>query len=71
MSDKVYLGDSVYVEIEYGQLKLTTENGFGPTNTIYLEVEVYTALMAYMTAQITKHLSEPALDDPDAQAPTG
>lgn len=41
---KRYLGDSVYIEIENGMFKLTTNNGFGPTNTIYLEPDVYDAL---------------------------
>jgi hypothetical protein len=45
---KQYLGDSVYVELERGMLKLTTENGLGPNNTIYLEPEVYTALTRYV-----------------------
>ena len=45
---KAYLGDSVYVEIENGMLKLTTDNGDGPTNTIYLEIEVYSALVQYV-----------------------
>lgn len=45
---KVYLGDSVYADVENGMLKLTTENGFGPSNTIYLELEVYEALVAYV-----------------------
>lgn len=44
-----YLGDSVYVGIENGMIKLTTNNGDGfPTNTIYLEYQVWQALMAYM-----------------------
>jgi hypothetical protein len=37
---KVYLGDSVYAEFDTqiaGDVLLTTENGYGPTNTIYLE----------------------------------
>ena len=51
---KVYLGDSVYIEIEDGMFKLTTENGsrtasgVGPSNTIYLQPEVYTALTKYV-----------------------
>ena len=47
---KVYLGDSVYVEIEHGMLKLTTENGLGATNAIYLEPEVFEALAKYYAA---------------------
>ena len=45
---KVYLGDSVYVEIEGGMVKLTTDNGLGPSNPIYLEAHVYEALVAYV-----------------------
>lgn len=46
--NRVYLGDSVYVEIEHGRLKLTTDNGVGASNTIYLEPEVFDALALYM-----------------------
>lgn len=45
---KQYLGDSVYVEVERGMLKLTTDNGLGPTNTIYLEPEIYMNLARYV-----------------------
>lgn len=45
---KQYLGDSVYAELERGMLKLTTDNGMGPSNTIYMEPEVYTALTRYV-----------------------
>ncbi len=45
---KEYLGDSVYVAIEHGMVKLTTENGDGPTNTIYLEPEAVDALNRYL-----------------------
>lgn len=48
MSDKEYLGDSVYAEIEAGMVKLTTDNGFGPSNTIYLDIDVYNELVAYV-----------------------
>jgi hypothetical protein len=43
---KVYLGDSVYCEFdERGwSLILTTENGYGPSNTIVLEPQVLEAL---------------------------
>lgn len=46
---RVYLGDSVYVEIEHRMLKLTTHNGYSddPRNTIYLERHVYEALLQY------------------------
>lgn len=45
---KSYLGDSVYAEVnEFSQLVLTTENGFGPSNTVILEPEVWRNLMEY------------------------
>lgn len=45
---KVYLGDGVYVQVENGMLKLTTENGIEVTNTVFLEPEVWAALMHYV-----------------------
>ena len=48
MIEKVYLGDSVYVEVDRGMFKLTTDSGFGPSNTIYLEDSVFDALVEYV-----------------------
>lgn len=48
---KSYLGDGVYVDLEDGMIKLTTEDGFRATNTIYLEPEVLTAMFAYLKRQ--------------------
>jgi len=49
--DKAYLGDSVYVQqIDtngFKQLILTTENGYGPDNTIVLDDEVFPALINF------------------------
>ena len=45
---KEYLGDSVYAEIESGMIKLTTDNGEGPVDTIYLEMFVFKALVDYV-----------------------
>lgn len=45
---KEYIGDSVYVEFDGYGLVLTTDNGFGPTNTITLEPEVFHALARYV-----------------------
>jgi hypothetical protein len=47
---KTYIGDSVYAEISDGRVKLTTDNGYpdDPRNVIYLEPEVWTALVAFM-----------------------
>ncbi len=45
---KFYLGDSVYVDTEYEDVILITENGFGATNRIVLEWPVYEALVKYV-----------------------
>jgi formylmethanofuran dehydrogenase subunit D len=50
MKKKEYIGDSVYVEVnDFGQIILTTEQGDGKaSNTIYLEPEVFRALVEYV-----------------------
>lgn len=45
---KQYLGDSVYVDYDGCMLVLTTENGFGPSNIIYLEPGVLNSLVEYL-----------------------
>lgn len=47
--NKSYIGDSVYADIDErtGDLVLTTENGFDPSNTIVLEQQVLTQLLEY------------------------
>ncbi len=47
--EKEYLGDSVYVQIENGMIKLTTENGLphDPSNEIFLELEVMEHFINY------------------------
>jgi hypothetical protein len=44
-----HLGDSIYVEIEDGLVKLTTQHGATVVHTIYLEVEVMDALESWWT----------------------
>lgn len=46
---KVYLGDSVYADVSGGMIKLTTENGYpdDPRNLIYLEANVFLALVRF------------------------
>lgn len=46
--NKTYLGDSVYVEFDGFGLTLTTENGIGASNTIYLEPGIFDALTDYV-----------------------
>jgi hypothetical protein len=55
---KQYLGDAVYVEVEHGMLKLTTEDGIQATNTIYLEPEVFAALVQYYDEARKAHDAE-------------
>ena len=47
MKDKIYLGDSVYAQNVNGMIRLTTENGFGPSNEIFLEPEVLQRLIMF------------------------
>lgn len=49
MMNKVYLGDGVYVTFDGYRLVLTTEDGISTTNTIYLDSNVFTSLLAYET----------------------
>ena len=55
MSEKTYLGDSVYAEIESGMVKLTTEDGYESSNTIYLELSVLNALNDYVERIKTRY----------------
>ena len=55
---KRYLGDSVYADIENGMIKLTTENGSLPSNTIYMEYFVWEALVNYVSGLKPKPVSQ-------------
>jgi len=58
-TEKEYLGDGVYVEVEDGMFKITTENGtYEATNTIFLEPEVYHALTKYAAKALDKKARE-------------
>lgn len=45
---KEYLGDSVYVEWKNYQFILTTDNGFGPSNTIMCDFDVLRKLTSFV-----------------------
>ncbi len=45
---KIYLGDGVYADRVDGMIKLTTEDGLNVHATIYLEPEVYLALVDWV-----------------------
>jgi hypothetical protein len=49
-TNKSFLGDEVYVEVERGKIKLTTGDGLETTNTIYLESWVVVNLERYLSA---------------------
>lgn len=51
MKQKFYIGDGVYADIERGMLKLTTEDGWETTNTIFIESRVWDALFDYVRRQ--------------------
>lgn len=53
---KAYIGDSVYVEAVDGSLKLTTENGYGPRNTIYLDRDTFISLLKFAERQDVKEI---------------
>ena len=47
-----YIGDSVYVEYDgYHRIVLTTNNGEGPTNTIYLELPMIDKIKDFAVRQ--------------------
>ncbi len=48
---KLYIGDAVYVEMNGGDLVLTTEDGLSVTNRIVLEPEVMAGLMLLLNLQ--------------------
>jgi len=45
--EKIYLGDSVYARYDGYHIILFTDNGYGATNTIALEQNVYEALLEF------------------------
>lgn len=53
--DKTYLGDSVYVSHDGYQLRLTTENGYGPSNEIFLEPHLVDTLVEYLKRITAKY----------------
>ncbi len=59
MIEKEYLGDGVYVEVENGMFKLTTEDGVRATSTIFLELEIYHAFVRYATRAFEEHQKSP------------
>jgi len=62
--EKRYLGDGVYAAVEQGMIVLTTKNGDGTTNAIYLEPEVMQALQQYYedALEAVRRASETAQD---------
>jgi hypothetical protein len=59
---KSYLGDGVYVSFnEYQQIVLTTEDGVGASNIIYMELEVLRKFEQWtkrMAAEVARLIAE-------------
>lgn len=47
--EKQYLGDGLYADFDGFHIVLTAENGISATDTVYLDAEVYDALVGYVT----------------------
>jgi len=47
MNKKIYIGDSVYAAFDGSGITLTTENGMGATNSIYIEPNVFQNLVNF------------------------
>ena len=62
MSDKTYLGDSVYVQPYPNGIILTTNNGLNEphVNIIYLEWDVINHLMRYINEEFGRTNSGPS-----------
>lgn len=56
---RIYLGDSVYAKYDGYHIVLTTDNGYGATNTIALEPDVYDALVQFKK-RVDKAIKEAA-----------
>lgn len=63
--NKTYLGDGVYVQIESGQIKLTSEDGVSELNTIYLDLYTLEALNKYVKSMVDHYKREQKCKDND------
>lgn len=61
MGLKTYLGDSVYADFDGYHIILTTENGQGPENEIFLELEGFEALERFVFKLLKKQRDEEVL----------
>ena len=59
---KEYLGDSVYADCDDYYIILTTDNGEGPSNTIYLEPAVMAELWRFHQERLAKPKSTEVVD---------
>jgi hypothetical protein len=46
-TQRAYLGDSVYADTSHDMVRIYTDNGAGPDQRIYLEREVFDALVFF------------------------
>lgn len=61
---KVYLGDSVYVDYDGFHFIMTTENGQGPSNIIYIERGVAIGLLKYIDNEFRIEYKNHTAPDP-------
>ena len=72
MRTKVYLGDSVFAEFgdeTQGMIRVTTENGYGPNNEIFIEPRVLDALIQFAKKINWLSASEPKPEPQPADVP--
>lgn len=53
MKEKIYLGDGVYLEYDYGRLRLYTWDGYAVTNEIWIH-EIAEQLYKYLEHYLEK-----------------
>lgn len=60
---KSYLGDSVYAGVERGSIVLTTENGLGPSNMIFMDDDVVESLLSFIGKHYKCNIKIEKLED--------
>lgn len=55
MGEPVYLGDSVYAQMDGVSVRLYLDNGLGAHSEIYLEPAVYSALCDFVNSATANH----------------
>lgn len=64
-----YLGDGVYVGIERGMFKLMTSSHHAPTNTVFLEPQIYDKLANYVERAEDFYRAKLGREEPPIKGP--